>query len=130
MWADDIKAEKVVADAPPIIVNGLPVDASCNTTVTIKCLQQLYNAVGYVPSATANNSIAITGYLEEFANKQDLQTFYAEQRPDAVNSSYTFISVKGGLNDQNLTNAGAEAGLDVQFAFGLSHPIPVNTTLL
>ncbi|PFH49233.1 hypothetical protein AMATHDRAFT_48849 [Amanita thiersii Skay4041] len=99
------------------------VDPSCNTTITITCLQQLYNAVGFKPTAQGN-SIGITGYLEQFANLQDLQSFYADQRPDAVNSSFKFISVNGGLNDQNLSLAGAEANLDVQFAFGLSHPIP------
>lgn len=129
---------------PPIVdkVSGALVDASCNTTITITCLQQLYNAVGFTPSSK-RNSVGITGYLEQFANIQDLQSFYADQRPDALNSSFNFISVKGsfmsftkcienlqwlligGLNNQTLSEAGAEANLDVQFAFGLSHPIPV-----
>ncbi|KAF8969346.1 peptidase S8/S53 domain-containing protein [Flammula alnicola] len=105
-------------------VSGVTVDPICNTTITISCLQQLYNAVGYIPSADSNNSIGITGYLEEFANIQDLQSFFADQRPDALTSSFTFESVAGGLNSQNLSQAGGEANLDVQFAFGLSHPIP------
>jgi tripeptidyl-peptidase-1 len=119
------------------------VDASCITTITISCLQQLYNFVGFKPSS-GGNSIGITGYLDEFANLQDLQSFYADQRPDALNSSYKYFSVngssaaqihrllsltsvfcQGGRNDQNLSLAGAEANLDVQFAFGLSYPIPV-----
>jgi len=124
VWVDD-------SETPPVqnfeatVTPGfsVPVDASCNSTITIKCLQQLYNATGYVPKAEGN-SVGITGYLGEFANIQDLQSFYADQRPDALNSTYTFHSVKGGLNSQNLSEAGAEAGLDVQFAFGLSHPIP------
>ncbi|KAJ2917503.1 hypothetical protein MD484_g2914, partial [Candolleomyces efflorescens] len=84
---------------------------------------QLYNAEGYTPSPKVKNSIGITAYLEEFANIQDLQSFYADQRPDALNSSFNFVSVNGGINDQNLTLSGAEAALDVQFAFGLSYPI-------
>ncbi|KAF8204664.1 subtilisin-like protein [Pholiota molesta] len=100
------------------------VDASCNTTIAISCLRQLYNAVGYVPSNTSNNSIGITGYLEQFANLEDLQSFFADQVPAALNSSFKFESVLGGLNDQNTSLAGAEANLDVQFAFGISHPIP------
>ena len=32
---------------------------------------------------------------------------------------------EGGLNDQNQSEAGAEAGLDVQVAFGLTYPIKV-----
>lgn len=42
--------------------SGISVDASCNSTITITCLQQLYNAVGFNPSAKGN-SIGITGYL-------------------------------------------------------------------
>ncbi len=42
--------------------SGISVDASCNSTITITCLQQLYNAVGFTPSAKGN-SIGITGYL-------------------------------------------------------------------
>ncbi|CAL1700397.1 unnamed protein product [Somion occarium] len=115
------------ADAPPINIpsaSGGKVDASCNTTITISCIQQLYNAVGFKPSGKNGNQIGITGYLEQFANIADLQSFYADQRPDALNSSFKFISVKGGLNNQSIEEAGAEANLDVQFAFGLTHPIP------
>ncbi|TFK66565.1 tripeptidyl peptidase A [Pluteus cervinus] len=101
---------------------GLVVDASCNDTITVPCLAQLYNSTGYIPSARPDNAIGITGYLGEYANTADLQQFYAEQRPDAVNSSFKFISVNGGINNQS--EPGYEANLDVQFAFGLSHPIP------
>lgn len=41
---------------------GVSVDVSCNQVITITCLQQLYNAVGFTPSAK-DNSIGITGYL-------------------------------------------------------------------
>ncbi|KAG6861868.1 hypothetical protein C0995_011165 [Termitomyces sp. Mi166 len=129
VWLDE-EAEETVQKAQSFAtsitdpVSGSVVDPSCNTTITVNCLKQLYNAVGFTPKPASNNSIGITGYLEEFANKQDLQSFFADQRPDALNSSFRFLSVKGGLNDQNLSNAGAEANLDVQFAFGLSFPIP------
>jgi tripeptidyl-peptidase-1 len=43
--------------------SGVTVNPGCNTTITIQCLQELYNAVGYVPLADINNSIAVTGYL-------------------------------------------------------------------
>lgn len=117
-------------------------DASCNTTITISCLKELYNAVGFKPSATNGNKIGLTGYLEQFANIADLQSFYADQVPAAVNTSFTFVSVNGnkifnliyfhvaknhvsgGQNPQNITDAGVEANLDVQFALGLSFPTP------
>ncbi|THG99451.1 hypothetical protein EW026_g2904 [Hermanssonia centrifuga] len=107
----------------PSAHNG-QVDTSCNSSVTLSCLKQLYNAVGYTPSKELKNQIAVTGYLEYFANLQDLQLFYADQRPDAVNSSFEFVSINGGLNNQTLYDAGNEADLDTQFAFGMSYPIP------
>ncbi|KAG6841850.1 hypothetical protein C0991_006257 [Blastosporella zonata] len=126
VWSEEAEASPLAKDLAPIYnaATGVTVDASCNTSITVKCLQQLYNAVGLTTHAVGN-SIGITGYLEEFANLQDLQSFYAEQVPAAVNSSFTVVPIKGGLNNQTLSEAGAEANLDVQFAFGLSHPIPV-----
>ncbi|KAF8165634.1 peptidase S8/S53 domain-containing protein [Crassisporium funariophilum] len=103
---------------------GVTVDASCNQVITVSCLQQLYNAVGYVPSANIGNSIGITGYLEQFANFQDLQSFFIDQVPTAINSTFKVISVDGGENNQTAAEAGDEANLDVQFAFGISHPVP------
>ena len=88
----------VAADAPPIKVpsaSGGQVDASCNQTITITCLQQLYNAVGFTPSTKNGNQVGITGYLEENANIQDLQLFYADQRPDALNTSFQTFLING-----------------------------------
>ncbi|KAF5333533.1 hypothetical protein D9611_002703 [Ephemerocybe angulata] len=133
VWGDDEAEARVAANAKTsveastgatISANGREVDASCDKVITIKCLQQLYNAVGYTPKKTTKSTIGIPGYLEEYANIQDLQSFFAEQRPDALNSTFKFIGIKGGENPQNLTLSGAEAALDVQFAFGLSYPIP------
>lgn len=45
---------------------GTRVDPSCNQTITVSCLLQLYNAVGYVPSNDPRNSIGITGYTVGF----------------------------------------------------------------
>ncbi|KAF7361952.1 Tripeptidyl peptidase A [Mycena venus] len=112
---------------PPIVnpVTGVRVDASCNTTITISCLKQIYNAVGYSPSDRVGNSIAISGYLDDYANRADLQTFYEEQVPAAaaVNSTFKFVSVAGGLDPQNSSLAGLESSLDTQFAFGLTFPV-------
>jgi len=72
--------------------------ASCNQTITIICLKQLYNATGYKTSAKNGNQIGITGYLEQFANMQDLQLFFQDQLPDAINSSFRFVSVNGEEN--------------------------------
>lgn len=49
------------------------VPRSCNTAVTISCLRGLYNTTNYVPAATNINKLGVAGYLEEFANRADLQ---------------------------------------------------------
>lgn len=87
-----------VAHARPIVVpsaSGGHVDADCNNNINIKCLQQIYNIGRYKSSAHNGSRIGITGYLEQFANIEDLQSFYKEQRPDAVGSSFDTISVHG-----------------------------------
>ncbi|KAN0134254.1 Peptidase S8/S53 domain containing protein [Lactarius tabidus] len=104
--------------------SGVTVDASCNGTITVSCLKQLYNAVDYVPSAADKNAIAFTGYLEQFANMADLRQFYEDQVPAAVNSSFQVVLINGGLNNQTLAEAGPEANLDVQFGLGVSFPTP------
>ncbi|TCD70002.1 hypothetical protein EIP91_005252 [Steccherinum ochraceum] len=123
----DANVQQVSPNVPPISVpsaSGGKVDASCNQTITVSCIRELYNAVGFTPSGKDGNQIGITGYLEQFANIADLQLFFADQVPAALNSTFKFISVKGGLNNQSIEAAGAEANLDTQFAFGLTHPTP------
>ncbi|KAE9386772.1 subtilisin-like protein [Gymnopus androsaceus JB14] len=96
---------------------------NCNRVVTLECLEVLYNTSSYSPQSVSANSIGITGYLGQYANKEDLKQFYADQKPDAT-ASFTFVQVNGGLDDQSPKAAGDEANLDVQFALGLSYPTP------
>jgi len=69
--------------------------ANCSRTVTIPCLRTLYNVTGYEAKATHQNKIGITGYLGQFANKADLQSFYKAELPAAVNSSFQTVLVNG-----------------------------------
>ena len=50
---------------------GVP--ASCVEYITPACLFALYNATGYVPTATDKNMLGVAGYLDQFANYADLQ---------------------------------------------------------
>ena len=68
---------------------------TCNSVITLECLQDLYGTKGYTPQAADKNALGITGYLEQFANLQDLKQFYAQQLPQAINSSFTFVSADG-----------------------------------
>ncbi|KAL5533402.1 hypothetical protein ACEPAF_5178 [Sanghuangporus sanghuang] len=102
---------------------GQDISASCNTTITPTCLMQLYRTEGYVPQSTdKGNRIGVTGYLEQFVDFADLQTFYQMFRPDAVGFNVSVVSVNGGLNDQSIP--GVEANLDNQYTTGLTFPTP------
>ncbi|KAG9127880.1 hypothetical protein FRC07_007955 [Ceratobasidium sp. 392] len=103
------------------IVTATP-DPSCNSTITISCLQALYN-IGNYTATVKSNRLGIAGYLEEFANFADLQTFYKKYYPRAVGSNFTVESINGGINPQDPEEAGGEAQLDVQYAGGISYPV-------
>ena len=47
--------------------------SSCNKIITPACLRTLYNTKDYVPTATNSNKLGVAGYLDEFANRADLQ---------------------------------------------------------
>jgi tripeptidyl-peptidase I len=90
------------------------VPSSCATTITPTCLRALYNTSTYVPKATATNVMGVAGYLSEFANNADLQTFFSRFRTDAAGNTFKTVEVNGGGNDQ--TDPGTEAKC-------VSHPI-------
>ena len=73
---------------------------NCSHTVTIPCLRTMYNVSGYVPQATNKNKIGITGYLGQFANNADLQSFYKAELPAAVNSSFQTVLVNGACTQR------------------------------
>nr|VWP02127.1 Eukaryotic translation initiation factor 3 subunit G (eIF3g) (Eukaryotic translation initiation factor 3 RNA-binding subunit) (eIF-3 RNA-binding subunit) (Translation initiation factor eIF3 p33 subunit homolog) (eIF3 p33 homolog) [Ganoderma boninense] len=116
-----IESDPLVASlADPTSLATVP--SSCNTTITPACLRALYNTAGYVPAATDKNILGVAGYLDEFANRADLQTFFQRFRTDAVNSSFTTVRVNGGDDDQS--DPGVEANLDIQYTEGISFPTP------
>ncbi|KAF9559351.1 subtilisin-like protein [Agrocybe pediades] len=96
------------------------VPSTCNTMITPTCLRDLYNTSSYVPAAVGSNQIGIAGYLDQFANFADLQTFFKAFRKDAVGSSFTIIQVNGGGNDQ--TDPGVQANTDIQYSTGIVFP--------
>jgi len=110
----------VVQDTTPVPEGT--VAPSCNKTITPACLRALYKTSGYHPTKTDVNKLAVAGYLEEYANYADLQTFFKAFRPDAVGSNFTTIQVNGGGNNQS--NPGVEANLDIQYTEGISFPTP------
>lgn len=61
-----------------------------------------------------------------YANLADLQTFLKLHRPDLPSTTnFSFQSIDGGQNLQNLSEAGLEASLDIQYTVGLASGVPV-----
>ncbi|KZP29427.1 hypothetical protein FIBSPDRAFT_1038818 [Athelia psychrophila] len=99
--------------------------ASCNTVITPKCIQDLY---GIPPTLAtqSSNKLFVSGLLGQYANQADITTFLEIFRPDlASNTSFAFISVANGTNPQNVSEAGVEADLDMQYTIGLASGVPV-----
>lgn len=59
---------------------------SCNTKITPSCLRTLYNTANYVVAGGSNNTLGVTGYLEEYANTADLQASYFACTPRNLRS--------------------------------------------
>ncbi|GJJ71782.1 tripeptidyl-peptidase I [Entomortierella parvispora] len=95
---------------------------SCNNHVTPACIQALYG-IPKTRATQASNTIAVAGFLNEFANRADLASFLRTLRPD-LNPAPTFseVSIDGGRNDQN--DPGELANLNVQYTIGLASGVP------
>ncbi|KAJ7624611.1 family S53 protease [Roridomyces roridus] len=107
---------EVSAGAPPV---------SCETLWTPQCTQDTYG----VPSSKATNSpsnvLGVAGFFGQYANSQDLNVYLSTFRPDLVGSSFNFLSVDDGINNQTLSAAGAEADFDIETTVGLASGVPV-----
>ncbi|OBZ75872.1 Tripeptidyl-peptidase sed3 [Grifola frondosa] len=116
-----------ISSISPIVANVTSGDilSFCSGSVTPSCLQALYG----IPTTNATQSssqLAVTGLLDQFANKVDLETFLENFRTDIPSSTtFTFQAVDGGQNNQDPTQAGIEADLDIQYTVGLATGVPI-----
>ncbi|KAJ7728592.1 family S53 protease [Mycena maculata] len=99
--------------------------SSCATTVTPSCIQSLYK-IPTTAATESSNSIAVAGFINQFAQKSDLKSFLKSFRTD-ISSSTTFTTqtLDGGKNTQSASKAGIEANLDVQYTIGIATGVPV-----
>ncbi|KAJ7739828.1 subtilisin-like protein [Mycena metata] len=98
---------------------------SCDTDVTPDCLQTLYN-IPTTPATQASNSIAVAGFIDQFAQKSDLQQFLTALRPDlSPETTFSLETLDGGANTQGAAEAGVEANLDIQYTVGVATKVPV-----
>ncbi|KAJ7863557.1 family S53 protease [Mycena leptocephala] len=100
-------------------------DCRINSSWTPRCLQELYGIPSTAAKQTAN-VFGVSGFFNEFANKRDLQTFLRVYRPDMdPNTTFDFMSVDGGINNQLPAGAGLFVAQDIQYAIGLTNGVPV-----
>ncbi|KIW03336.1 hypothetical protein, variant [Verruconis gallopava] len=98
----------------------------CNSTITPQCLIDLYKIKGFTPSGQNDGFIGVSGFLEEYAQFDDLSKWASVYRPAIKNATFTWQSVNGGLLTQNPDNAqhdSVEANLDIQYTVGLTYPM-------
>lgn len=80
--------------------------------MTPACLAHLYRFENYVPHATDRNKLGVVNYEGDLVMNSDLQLFFQQFRPDAINSTFSIQSVGSG---SILTNVSSdEASLDVE----------------
>ncbi|KIJ35652.1 hypothetical protein M422DRAFT_262052 [Sphaerobolus stellatus SS14] len=102
---------------------GDPCTSQPFNLITPACLMHLYRFDDYVPRAASKNRLGVVNYEGDLAVNSDLQSFFTQFRPDAVNSTFGIQSVGGGIISTNFSSD--EASLDVQWAMGLTSPTPV-----
>ncbi|EIW61051.1 family S53 protease [Trametes versicolor FP-101664 SS1] len=100
------------------------VPASCASTITPACLQALYG-IPTTKATQSSNKLAVSGFIDQFANSADLKTFLGKFRTDISSSTtFTLQTLDGGSNSQSSSQAGVEANLDVQYAIGIATGVP------
>ncbi|KAK0214212.1 family S53 protease [Armillaria nabsnona] len=102
-----------------------PAPSSCNNVVTPACLQALYGIPVRTRATQSSNRLAVSGFIDQFAQTADLRTFLTALRRDIPpTTTFTFQSVDGGLNTQGTNEAGIEANLDIQYTVGVATGVP------
>lgn len=75
-------------------------DAACGTSINPACLRSLYG-VNYTVANPAENLVAFSSYLSEYARYNDLNLFTKNLFPAASGRNFSVTLVNKGLNDQN-----------------------------
>lgn len=124
----DVKVLGDVNNKSPMRVTGnVRLKATgCNETITPACLSELYEIGDFQASPNTGNKLGVAGFLEQYAQYEDLRQFLALYAPYAAGGNFSVSSVKGGLNLQGVNNPGnsVEANLDVQYGLSLSYSTP------
>lgn len=105
--------------------NATPTSGCLADGVTPACVYTLYHIPTSVRGSQSSNKLAVSGFIEQFANQNDLATFLHEFRPDLPGQQFALQTLDGGRNPQKGSQAGIEANLDIQYAVGIASGVPV-----
>lgn len=94
---------------------------ACNKTITPECLRALYKVGSYQAVPTNQSLFGIAGYLEQYASYKMLEEFQSKYAPYTLDSNFSVVSIKGGLNDQDSAFDSTEANLDMQYGMAMSY---------
>ena len=96
-------------------------EVDCNLVVTPDCLRKLYGMEDVTAKPHPDNKLGISGYLEQYARYDDYNTWVSEFAPEMEGSTFSVVSIEGGLNLQNSSVDSVEASLDIDYAVGMSY---------
>jgi tripeptidyl-peptidase-1 len=113
-----------VKSSPGDVHDGLDVIA-CNSSITPDCLKALYKFKHFRASARNGNQLALAGFIEQYAQHDDLAQFLGVYSPNANGSDFSTMLINNGTNLQ-VKDLGSieEANLDIQYGFSLAYPTP------
>ncbi|KAK6333659.1 vesicle formation at the endoplasmic reticulum [Orbilia blumenaviensis] len=99
------------------------VDAACQSSITPECLANLYKYKDYKP-VLSKNKLGVNGFLEQYAQNDDLSKFLKKYIPNAKNVTFACTPINGGKCTQHPSEDFTEANLDIQYTVSASNPIP------
>ncbi|KAI0134750.1 peptidase-like protein [Xylariales sp. AK1849] len=110
----------------PFSTNAAADDASnvtalCSLVTNPACLRALYNIGNYTADPSVGTIVGVSGFLEEYAKHDALDTFLARFATYAITQNFTTTLINGGADNQtDTTDDDVEANLDMQYVAALA----------
>lgn len=105
----------------PIIATPEDLKAECGTVIRPDCLRDLYGVYNSTATPSPWNRLGISGFLDQYARHSDFNQFKEQFLPDEGGSSFTVVTINGGLNDEVSPGMTTEASLDIQYSVSMAH---------
>ncbi|CDO69677.1 hypothetical protein BN946_scf184851.g65 [Trametes cinnabarina] len=106
-----------VVNPPKVSVKRQGLPSICTIDVVPECLEDFYH-IPSAPATAPDNSVAVSGYLNEIPTQDDLDIFFLAFRPDVTTPpTLNIVSIDNGVTSGNGT---VEASLDIQYTTGVA----------